>query len=78
MDGKDVIGISAVGEKIFMGLSYYWNEGIRSKDLSYRRRMKFNSTTTRIHNRSKNAPEKITKYTIADVNWHNIPNVSDL
>lgn len=78
MDGKDVIGISAVGEKIFMGLSYYWNEGIRSKDLSYRRRMKFNSTTTRIHNRSKNAPEKITKYTIADVNWHNIPNADDL
>ena len=84
MDGKDVIGISAVGEKIFMALSYYWNEGIRSKDISYKRRMKFESTTTRIHNRSikrqdgSYKPEEITKYTIADVNWYNIPNANEL
>lgn len=84
MDGKDVIGISAVGEKIFMGLSYYWNEGIRNKDQKWHRRMKFKSTTYRIHNRSVKRtdgsyrPEKMTKYTIADVNWHNIPNVAEL
>jgi hypothetical protein len=32
MDGKNVISISAIGEKIFMGLSYYYNEGILSGD----------------------------------------------
>jgi len=30
MDGKDVIGIAAVGEKIFFASSFYFNEGVRS------------------------------------------------
>ena len=29
MIGKDVIGISAVGEKVFFTLTYYWNEQLR-------------------------------------------------
>jgi hypothetical protein len=32
MVGKGVIGIAAVGEKVFFNVSYYWNEGIRSRD----------------------------------------------
>jgi hypothetical protein len=30
MVGKKVIGIAAVGEKVFFNLSYYYNEGVRS------------------------------------------------
>lgn len=30
MVGKGVIGITAVGEKVFFNVSHYWNEGIRS------------------------------------------------
>jgi hypothetical protein len=29
MVGKKVIGIAAVGEKVFMGLTYYFNECVR-------------------------------------------------
>jgi len=32
MVGKEVIGIAAVGEKVFMGLSYYYNELVRETD----------------------------------------------
>ena len=32
MVGKKVIGIAAVGEKVFFNLSYYFNEGVRSGD----------------------------------------------
>ena len=32
MVGKGVIGITAVGEKVFFNVSHYWNEGIRSGD----------------------------------------------
>ena len=36
MIGKDVIGISAVGEKVFFTLTYYWNEQLRTgQDLNY-------------------------------------------
>lgn len=41
MDGKQVIGIAAIGEKVFMGLSYYFNEGLVSDDVDYHRYMKF-------------------------------------
>jgi len=48
MDGKAVIGISAVGEKVFMYLSYYKNEAIRTNDDKWTERVRFTSTTTRI------------------------------
>lgn len=32
MSGKEVIGIAAVGEKVFFALSYYFNEAVRSGD----------------------------------------------
>lgn len=36
MVGKNVIGIAAVGEKIFFNLTYYWNEQLRTgQDLNY-------------------------------------------
>lgn len=51
MIGKNVIGIAAVGEKIFFNLTYYWNEQLRSKkDLNY---LVFSHTYDRIQNRYK-------------------------
>jgi hypothetical protein len=41
MVGKKVIGIAAVGEKVFMGLTYYFNEGVRSKNKEWIERLKF-------------------------------------
>jgi hypothetical protein len=41
MIGKDVIGISASGEKIYFNLNYYWNEGIRSGDETWMKYLKF-------------------------------------
>lgn len=36
MVGKNVIGIAAVGEKIFFNLTYYWNEQLRAnQDIEY-------------------------------------------
>lgn len=78
MDGKAVIGISAVGEKVFMYLSYYKNEAIRTNDDKWTERVRFTSTTTRIQNRSKQTPIAITKTTIADTNWYGIENADEL
>jgi len=78
MDGKAVIGISAVGEKVFMYLTYYMNEAIRSNDDKWAERVRFISTTTRIQNRSKQSPIKMTKTAIADTNWYGIENADDL
>ncbi len=50
MIGKDVIGISAVGEKVFFTLTYYWNEQLRRGDIE---NLKFNKTFTRILNRKE-------------------------
>jgi hypothetical protein len=41
MAGKTVIGIAAVGEKVFFNLTHYYNEGIRSKDEKYLRNLQF-------------------------------------
>ena len=48
MTGKDCIGISAVGEKAYFGLSYYWNEGIRSNDPNWQRELRFEQVFTRL------------------------------
>lgn len=74
MIGKDVISIAAVGEKIFMGLSFYFNELTRNvKDGDTHINASFRSKTKRIEGRAKGKPVETTKYCIADVNWEDIP-----
>lgn len=53
MVGKGVIGITAVGEKVFFNVSHYWNEGIRSKDERWIKNLQFSQTFDRIQGRSK-------------------------
>lgn len=78
MVGKAVIGISAIGEKVFMGLTYYFNEGIRSNDNIWQKRLMFTNTTSRIEGRYKNPlyPQQRTTTCITDVNW-DIANLSE-
>ena len=76
MVGKKVIGIAAVGEKVFFNLSYYFNEGIRSNDDRWIRNLQFSRTFGRIQNRyayKKNEGniETITKTQLANVNFGN-------
>lgn len=76
MEGKTVIGIAAVGEKVFMGLTYYMNEGIRSNDDVWQKRMMFTHQSTRIKGRSSGQPLIRTVTQIADLNW-NLKNLSE-
>lgn len=51
MVGKKVISITAVAEKVFFNLSYYFNEGIRSDDEKWINNLQFVKTFNRIQNR---------------------------
>jgi hypothetical protein len=76
MEGKNVIGISAVGEKIFMGLSYYFNEGIRNSDNDFHYRFSFE--TNRISGRTDAVGNGCTKKIntkITDINLSNFSNL---
>lgn len=72
MVGKGVIGITAVGEKVFFNNSYYWNEGIRSSDYKWHRNMKFSQTFNRISGRASGNIEPQTKTVIANANFDNL------
>lgn len=71
MVGKNVIGIAAVGEKVFFTTSYYWNEGLRNGNQEWLRNMHFEQTFNRIQGRSQGSivPRIVT--TIADANFEN-------
>ena len=74
MVGKKVIGIAAVGEKVFFNLSYYFNEGVRSGDEKWQNNMQFAKTFNRIQNRynfnkSRGELSQITKTCLANVNF---------
>lgn len=69
MDGKQVIGIAAIGEKVFMGLSYYFNEGLVSDDADYHRYMKFFHTSHRIAGRAKGSPHLCIRTEKTDNNY---------
>lgn len=69
MTGKDVIGITAVGEKVFFNLSYYYNEGLRSNDPKWIERMQFQQTFNRIQGRSKNNLRPKTVTALANINF---------
>lgn len=71
MVGKGVIGITAVGEKVFFNTSHYWNEGLITGDPIRLRNMYFNQTFNRIQGRSTGNMQSLTKNTIANINFEN-------
>lgn len=72
MVGKGVIGITAVGEKVFFNNSFYWNEGLRSADYKWHRNMQFSQTFNRIQGRSLKNIQPTTKTTIANANFEDV------
>lgn len=72
MVGKDVIGIAAVGEKVFFNASYYWNEGIRSGNEQWIKNLQFSQTFNRIQGRASGIISSIQKTKIANVNFDEI------
>lgn len=66
MVGKDVISISAVGEKIFFTLTYYWNEALRNHNIDM---LNFQKTFNRIQNRSLGKPIKTVVDSLSNVNF---------
>ena len=77
MVGKGVIGITAVGEKVFFNVSYYWNEGLRSGDATWIRNLHFSQEFNRIEGRSKDPTklttlQTVTKTQLANVNFDEV------
>lgn len=72
MVGKGVIGITAVGEKVFFNNSFYWNEGLRSSIYNWHRNMQFSQTFNRIEGRSLDNIKTTTKTTIANANFEDV------
>lgn len=69
MVGKQVIGIAAVGEKVFFNVSWYCNEGLRSKNPTWLDNMKFRHIYNRIQGRfDKNMTTKVADH-IANINY---------
>lgn len=82
MVGKGVIGISAVGEKVFFNVSHYWNEGLISGNERWIKNLHFKQTFDRIQGRSKDPMglgtlTSVTKTTLANVNWENTLNMAE-
>ena len=84
MVGKKVIGIAAVGEKVFFNLSYYFNEGIRSGDERWMKNMLFKRTFNRIQGRYQynDDPNAVlyssTKTHLANVNFEDLSNSGEI
>lgn len=77
MVGKGVIGITAVGEKVFFNVSYYWNEGLRSGDAKWLYNLHFSQKFNRIEGRSKDPKnlttlQSVTKTQLANVNFEEV------
>lgn len=76
MDGKSVIGIAAVGAKIFFGTSFYFNEGLRSGDPAWLNNMFFQKTYGKIQSMVNEDGKPITVTTMrnimANVNFDNL------
>lgn len=69
--GKNVIGISAVGEKVFFNLQYYYNEVLRKGDGNKRRYAFFKKTFKRIQGRTSGNITEVTKNRVANINFDN-------
>lgn len=78
MDGKEVIGIAAVGERVFMGLTYYYNEGLASGNRLWNTYMQFYHHTTRIKNRSNGNPQDCVRTVKSDNNYDVLGNIGGL
>ena len=92
MVGKEVIGIAAVGEKVFMGLSYYYNELVRETDPEKLRKnlnfLIFNQEFDRIQGRYNKLLKgdskfygnfiKVSKTTVSDTNLIGLANAETI
>lgn len=76
MDGKQVIGIAAVGAKVFFGTSYYFNEGLRSGDPTWLTNMFFQKVYSNLQTTIDEDGKPITVTTMrnimANVNFDNL------
>lgn len=83
MVGKKVIGIAAVGEKVFFNLSYYYNEGVRSGDEKWIKNMQFSHTFDRIQGRYQYSQgllgnlKSATKTSLANVNFDGVEDIRE-
>jgi hypothetical protein len=68
MVGKGVIGITAVGEKIFFNLTNYWNETLRNRPDKYYN-LAFSKTFNRLQGRYSGNVEPKTVTKLANVNF---------
>lgn len=68
LTGKATVGVYANGEKLFYNLTYYWNEGIRSRDPEWIRNLNFRHIYTRLKGRATNnlQPKEVTE--LVDIN----------
>lgn len=67
MDGKQVIGIAAVGEKVFFANCYYFNEGIRSGDSKWMNNMFFSNVYKGIQSKVSEDGKIITVDTLRNI-----------
>ena len=76
MDGKQVIGIAAVGEKVFFANCYYFNEGVRNGDQEWLDNMffstRFEGIQTVIGSNGKPIPVPTIRNIMANVNFDNL------
>lgn len=75
MVGKGVIGITAVGEKVFFNVSHYINEAIRSGNEDWIRNAQFSQTFNRIQGRYSGEIKQVTKNIIANANFDNFEEI---
>lgn len=82
MDGKDTIGITAVGEKIFFAASYYFNECVNTGNDKWFKRAFFTNVLDRIQRiRMQEGEDPIpatsVRNIIANVNFNQNPEMAD-
>ena len=69
MTGKDVIGITAVGEKVYFNSLFHWNEILQNGDPDKIKNLRFRQTFDRIQDRNSGTPTSIEVKTLAGVNF---------
>lgn len=72
MTGKDVIGIAAVGEKVFFALSYYYNEAVRSGDREWQENAFFRRSFNLVKSRDGKKYLPLVRNIITNVNFDGV------
>lgn len=72
MTGKDVIGIAAVGEKVFFALSYYYNEAARSGNKEWQENAFFTRAFRLIKSRDGKKYLPLVRNIITNVNFEGV------